>query len=89
MVIRRAKNGYTATFGCNRLIDGYQVEGDKIEFTSGAATRMAWPPPLHEMEGWLLNVLGTARSWPINGQVLELFDGGGGSIATFEAVYLR
>jgi len=88
MVLRNDQDRYAATVGCNRVIGGYSVEGDKIEFMPGASTRMACPPPLGEMEEKLLSVLREARFWAINGQVLELLDEGRARIATFEAVYL-
>lgn len=89
LILRSEDNRYTATVGCNQMLGGYQVEGDQIGFQAGATTLMACPPPLDELESQFLRVLSTARKWSIGGQVLELFDGEGSSIATFEALYLR
>jgi len=89
MILRSEKNTYAATVGCNRLIGGYNVEGDRITFTAAAGTLMDCPPPLAAMEQRLLGALDAARSWSITGQVLELFDKTGAGIALFEAVYLR
>lgn len=88
LILRYSENRYSATVGCNQLIGSWSVEGDRLTFMAGASTLMACPPPLDAREDILKQVLAATRSWRINGQVLEFFDGGGDSIATFEAVYL-
>ena len=88
LVLRGDAGRYAATVGCNQLIGSYEVAGDRLTFTGGATTRMACPPPLDAREDTLKQVLAATRSWRINGQVLELFDGEGAAIATLEAVYL-
>ncbi len=89
LILRGTESRYAATVGCNQLIGGYEIAGDRLTFSGGATTLMACPPPLDAREEGLKRVLGATRSWRIDGQVLELFDDDGDSIATFEAVYLR
>jgi hypothetical protein len=74
IILRSERYPYAATIGCNRLLGG---DADAL------------PPLLAEMEQMLIGILKAARSWSIKCQVLELFDGNGGSIALFEAIYLR
>ncbi len=88
LILRGMQNGYAATVGCNQLIGSYEVAGDRLTFAGGATTLMACPPPLDAREAQLKQALADTKTWRINGQVLELFDRAGTSIATFEAVYL-
>jgi uncharacterized lipoprotein YbaY/heat shock protein HslJ len=82
-------SGYIATVGCNRLIGGFQVEGDALTFTLGATTRMACPPPLDDAERDLRAVLEATRGYRLVGQSLQLIDAEGTDIAVLGAVYLR
>lgn len=88
LILRGGENRYAATVGCNQLIGSWDVAGDRLTFTGGASTRMACPPPLDAREARLKTVLADTHTWRINGQVLELFDRAGTSLAVFEAVYL-
>lgn len=88
IVLRLQDDRYAATVGCNQLVGTWEVQGDGISFRPTASTRMACPPPLAEREKALADKLTDARRWEINGQVLELFDETGESIAVLEAVYL-
>jgi heat shock protein HslJ len=47
-----------------------------------AATRMACPPPLDQLETNYLAALETARSWRIEGPTLILLDQGGEAAVT-------
>ena len=49
---------------------------------------MACPEPLDEWEGQLGQVLQQTASWRVDGQTLELLDGGGSPLALLQAVYL-
>ena len=49
---------------------------------------MACPPPLDAWEQQLTEVLAGTRGWRIDGQTLELLDGGGNPLALLQAVYL-
>jgi heat shock protein HslJ len=50
---------------------------------------MACQPPLDQRERRLAEALENTRTWHIAGQVLELRDGEGTSVALFQVVYLR
>ena len=70
--------------GCNRLTGSYQVSGDRLKFNGVARTMMACPKGM-ETEEAFLNALAQVRSWKINGQQMELYDGSGKVVAGFEA----
>jgi heat shock protein HslJ/uncharacterized lipoprotein NlpE involved in copper resistance len=80
---------FRATVGCNQLVGGYESAGETIRFGPAAATRMACPPPLDELERRLAEALSGAETWRIHGQFLELSDRDGRSVALLQAVYLR
>ena len=89
LVLRRSDDhmGYTATIGCNMLGGTFETEGDRLSFSPAAATRMACPPPLAEMERRLDEVFGGARRWQILGNTLALKDEAGNDLALLKAVY--
>ncbi len=74
--------------GCNRLLGGFTVDGDAIEFSQMASTMMACVEGA-ETERAFLEALADARSWRLLGQHLDLFDGNGELVARFEAVSLK
>ena len=74
----------TGSGGCNRLTGPYEQKSDAIKFGALAATRMACEHGM-DTEDALGNALGAASSWKIVGDQLELYDAGGGLLATFEA----
>jgi len=88
LILRGGESRFAATVGCNQLVGTWHVEGDRLTFTGGASTLMACPSPLDARETKLKRVLADTHGWRISGQVLELFDRSGTSIAVFEAVYL-
>lgn len=64
--------------GCNRLRGGYRTSGaDGIELGPLATTMMACPSPADEAERRVLDALGAARRWRVEGGLLVLMDGGG------------
>jgi len=68
--------------GCNRIVGGYQQDGDKITFTQLALTRMACPAMTFETE--FEKALGNTARWKITGAHLEFFDASGAVVARFE-----
>ena len=70
--------------GCNRLSGSYERKSEQIVFGALAATRMACEHGM-DTEDALGTALGVAKSWRIVGDQLELYDAGGGLLATFEA----
>jgi heat shock protein HslJ/uncharacterized lipoprotein NlpE involved in copper resistance len=88
LILRGEAGGYIATAGCDRLKGTYRVSGPQIAFDPPGSAGPC-PADLREREAALLDVLAAARSWKIQGQVLEFFDASGKPIAVLEAVYLR
>ena len=88
LILRGEASGYTATAGCDRFSGTYRVSGSQIAFDP-PATAAPCPEELQQRQATLLEVLAAARSWSIQGLVLELFDASGKPIAVLEAVYLR
>ncbi|HSO83704.1 META domain-containing protein [Thiocapsa sp.] len=80
---------FRATVGCNQMIGGYALDGGALSFEPGAATRMACPPPLDQMERQLLEALAATRAFRLEGQRLVLTDADGRPVADLAAVYLR
>jgi heat shock protein HslJ len=89
LVLRPDEPAFSATAGCNQMVGGYKLEGDRLRFEGVASTMMACPPPLDADERRLGEVLAASASWNIHGQVLELFDKDGKPVALFHSVYLR
>jgi copper homeostasis protein (lipoprotein) len=83
-LILRPESGRLAGFGgCNRLLGGYWVDGERIELTPVASTMMVCPEGM-DTEAALIDVLGRSATWGIIGEHLELFDASGGRLARFE-----
>jgi heat shock protein HslJ len=73
--------------GCNRMMGGYQVSGDKLQFTQMAGTRMACMQGAEQAQ-LIGATLPQVASYGIAGDQLELRDAGGVVIARFKAVAL-
>jgi hypothetical protein len=89
LVLRGTAGGYRANAGGQPLDGQYRVAGTGIEFEPPDTPGDACPPAHRARQGRLLEVLAAARTWSIQGQVLELLDAAGTPVAVLEAVYLR
>src|SRR5690606_15932024 len=71
--------GVAGDTGCNRLLGGYELEGDRLRFGEAlATTRMACSDPaLAEQERNLLDALARTRRYETWGSVLTLYDADG------------
>jgi copper homeostasis protein (lipoprotein) len=69
--------------GCNRIMGGYELKGDTLTFARMASTMMACPDGM-ETEQKFLRALGQVKRWKIAERQLELKDGSGKVVATFE-----
>ncbi len=69
--------------GCNRIVGGYELKGDKLTFAHMASTMMACPGGMGT-EQKFLKVLGQVKRWKIAKGHLELSDGSGKVVAVFE-----
>jgi heat shock protein HslJ/uncharacterized lipoprotein NlpE involved in copper resistance len=88
LLLREDERRFSATVGCNQLIGAYEADDVSLRFHAAAATRMACPPPLGDLENRLLKALDVTAAWRIDGQFLELEDGDGRPKALLQAVYL-
>ena len=70
--------------GCNRLAGSYQATGTSIAFSQMASTKMACLVGM-EHERAFADALERAKSFRLVGTALELLDGGGAPLASFEA----
>ncbi len=70
--------------GCNRLMGGYQLEGNEIAFPQLAMTMMACVDGM-ELERSFSKALGETTRYEIEGSTLTLFAADGTALAKFEA----
>ncbi len=61
--------------GCNRMMSGYELDGEALKFSGMATTRMACIDVTPEEP--LLRALGATTRWKVTGNTLELFDASG------------
>ena len=88
LILRAGEPDFTATVGCNQILGSYQLDGERLTFTTGPSTLMACPGPLEAWERQLVVVLQEATGWRVDGQTLELLDAAGNPLALLQAVYL-
>ena len=88
LILRGEDGGYVASAGGDDIKGEYVVAGNEIRF-QGFTARAPGTQESHGQLATLLTVLKLTRTWKIQGQGLELFDGAGRSIAVLEAVYLH
>lgn len=69
--------------GCNRLMGGFQLNGEEISFSTLASTQMACPPPAMAFERRYVEALGQVRRWSIDKQNLLLQDARGRTLLLF------
>jgi heat shock protein HslJ len=70
--------------GCNRITGSYDLNGQHLAFSEMAGTMMACVAGM-EAESAFLQALNRVYKWKITGQKLELYDGSGTAVASFEA----
>jgi len=70
--------------GCNRLMGGYELNGNNLKFTQIGLSRMAC---LHgaNTESQFVQALNQVNSWKIGGGALSLMDSNGHVLAKFAA----
>lgn len=89
LVLRAEDRRVSGSGGCNRLMGGYVLDGDKLSFGKLGATRMACPSEVLNAEQAFLHALEHVKTWKIVGEHLEMFGVDGKPLARFEALYLR
>lgn len=88
LILRGDQGGFLASAGGDDIKGEYVVAGNEIQF-QGFTAPVRDTQESRERLATLLTALMFARSWKIQGQVLELFDASGKPVAVLEAVYLR
>lgn len=75
--------------GCNRVIGGYALDGDRLTFTGMGGTMMMCPEGM-EQERAILDMLGEVRRWRVYGDRLDLLGASGDvALAQLEARQMR
>jgi heat shock protein HslJ len=87
-ILRTHDRRVSGSGGCNRLLGGYRIDGNRLAFEKFAATLMACPAGM-EQERAFLGTLATSARWRVVGSHLELFDATGAPLARLEAVHLK
>jgi len=80
---------FSATVGCNQMIGGYELEGERLVFNVGASTTMACPPPLDAVEQVLVEALGEVQKYRARSEKLTLLDKNGEAVGQLAAVFYR
>jgi len=83
LVLDAASHRVSGSGGCNRIMGGYELNGEKLTFGQMASTMMACASGM-ETEQNFLKALGQVKRWKITGHELELMDGAGKVVAVFE-----
>ena len=86
-IVLNAEQRVAGSDGCNRLMGGYQLSGDVLQFTQMASTRMACLQGADQADLIGATLPQTTR-YAIQGEQLELRDASGAIIARFKAVAL-
>lgn len=84
-IMLHADGKVSGSNGCNRLMGGFEVSGDRLTFGPIAATRRACPGDYMKLEAAFDKMLSRVRGWRLeDGRMLLL--GSGGITAAFEPV---
>ncbi len=69
--------------GCNRLMGGFQLNGEQLRFSGLASTKMACQPVVMAFERSFIEALGQVRRWSIDKRNLLLHDERGRTLLVF------
>ncbi|OGO33267.1 MAG: hypothetical protein A2Z16_17655 [Chloroflexi bacterium RBG_16_54_18] len=72
--------------GCNSFTTTYQTEGNEFTIGPAASTMMACPQPQMDQESSFLSALANAKTYNVQGTILNLIDADGKTIASFGKV---
>ena len=88
-LVLHTENQRVAGFsGCNQMMGAYVLNGSALKFDQMGGTLMACTANL-EFEREFLRMFDQVVSWKIDGETLQLLDGGGKPLATFESHYMK
>lgn len=68
-------NRFSGVGGVNRLMGGFELNGEKLKILPGPSTMMAGPEPLMKQEQEFVQMLMKVKAYRVTGQTLELLDG--------------
>ena len=74
----------SGTGGCNRLMGGFQLNGEQLRFSRLASTRMACSPEVMAYERRVVEALEQVRRWSIDKRNLLLQDERGRTLLLFQ-----
>jgi heat shock protein HslJ len=82
--LQQANTNVVGFSGCNRMFGRYALDGTSLKFDAMGGTKMACEARM-DIEQRFLNAFTNVAAWKITGDVLELSDADGKSVATFRA----
>lgn len=89
LVLASQDKRVSGSTGCNRMIGGYSVDGDRLNLSGVGGTMMMCPEGM-EQERAILDVLGEVRRWRVYGDRLDLLGASGDvALAQLEARQMR
>ena len=88
LILHANDKSIAGSTGCNRLIGGYDLNGDLLRFTPSGMTLMACPSVLMKQEQEFTAALKSITGYRIAGRTLELLNGDTVE-ARFRAKYLK
>ena len=83
LILRPEEQRFGGSGGCNALLGGYRLDGERLEFSQAASTMMACPEGM-QTEAAFAAALTQVRSWRVIGEHLELLDADGVPLARLE-----
>jgi len=83
VVLNSENQRVTGFSGCNRLMGGFALAGNTLKFDQVAGTLMACARVDNEKR--FLATFPQVARWEISGETLRWLDGGGKTLATFQA----
>lgn len=84
-IIFAAENNVSGSDGCNRFKGSYEINGDSLSLGQLVSTRMACADEKAHMQGFT-EALAQARSFEVEGKILNLHNDAGEVIAQFSAM---
>jgi copper homeostasis protein (lipoprotein) len=87
-VLHSEGNRVAGFSGCNQMMGTYELDGSTITFSQMGGTLMACANGM-EQEQKFHRLFPRVARWKIEGETLQLLDGNGAVVATFESRYMK
>jgi len=88
LVLQADEYRVSGSGGCNNIVGGFELDGDRLRFTQMAGTMMMCPEGMQQ-EASFLKMLETVARYRIAGDALTFDDAKGKAVAKFRAVAPR